>query len=474
MKLRPAIVAILIGGLPALAVAQDPAPVADEAPGSLEVQSDGPAQPATPAAPGTLTLGADLSGTIVIRDVAGGKVTQMDKEAGTPVGLALPAGTYEVLVRGDQPLRGTAVVTAGREVRVDAAGLVTADDADLRDDDLRFLPFNVQVVPGLAVCGLCEDVIQGFSLDLIAGRAAALDGFEIATALAWETRWAKGAQLSGGVGIVEGPMSGAQLSAGVTVAGQLTGAQAAGGVAVATGEVVGMQWAGGVAVATGPFTGIQASGGVSVATDDFTGFQTAGGVNVVAGDMTGFQLAPLNITTGRVEGVQFGVVNYAEDADAPIGILSIVKNGQHHLDIWGSDAVPVAMAARIGGRYVYNLFALGVNPVGDETKWMFGLGIGGHIPLMGETVFLDIDALGWHVNEGHDEWTTDLNVLSQLRVTAGYRFAERFAIFGGVTANVLTSRVSDGSDWRLGSVLSETHDDIRIEAWPGFLLGLRI
>jgi hypothetical protein len=34
--------------------------------------------------------------------------------------------------------------------------------------------------------------------------------------------------------------------------------------------------------------------------------------------------------------------------------------------------------------------------------------------------------------------------------------------------------VSDGSDWRLGSVLSETHDDIRIEAWPGFLLGLRI
>lgn len=350
-------------------------------------------------------------------------------------------------------------------------------------------PFNFQVVPGLALSGSDGSrVEQHFALDLIGGKVARLDGLELATLFAWESESASGVQLSGLFGVVEGPVSGAQLSAGVSIAtGPATGAQLATAVSVAedvTGiqgaggvnvsrALTGVQGAGGLNIASGDVLGMQAAGGVNIALTRVTGVQLAGGVNVTDGDVVGLQGAPLNVTTGRVRGVQLGVINYAEDVDAPIGILSIVKNGQLHMDVWGSDAVPAAMALRIGGKYVYNLFALGTNPIGDQTKWMLGWGIGGHIPVAGETWFVDIDLLTWHINEG-DQFTTELNLLSQVRVTAGWRASERFALFGGVTANVLTSRVSDGSDWRLVDFSSSTHNGTDVRGWPGFLLGIRI
>ena len=480
--------AAFISQLPNLAV-----PALGEEPSAASV-------PQSEVSPATVLLSPDLAGHVVVRDASGGIVAELEKVAGTPLGLTVAPGTYEVSIASPEGARrGTLTLEGGASKTVEADALVAAppepraaepSPPTVVEPGYRSVPFNVQIVPGFGVSGFDgSDVEQGFSLDLIAGRVAALDGLELSTVLAWETERARGVQLSGAVGLVEGPLSGLQLAGGASVVtgdvsgvqgataldlagGHISGIQAASGVNIA-GSLTGAQLAAGVNVSRGPSTGFQGAG-VNVAVGELVGMQAAGGVNVVAGDMTGLQVAPLNVTTGRVRGVQLGVVNYAEDVDAPIGILSIVKNGQHHVDVWGSDAVPVAVAAHIGGKYVYNLFAAGTNPVGDRTKWLLGLGIGGHIPLTEDDAwFMDLDLLTWHINEG-SHWTNDLHLLNQARVMGGYRFAPRFAVFGGVSANVLTSRVSDGADWRLGAIDSWEHNGTRMVAWPGFLLGVRI
>lgn len=160
--------------------------------------------------------------------------------------------------------------------------------------------------------------------------------------------------------------------------------------------------------------------------------------------------------------------------DAPIGLLSIVKEGQLHGDLWTSDTAAVAGALRLGSRHVYNLFAIALNPYGtdDRNRWMLGWGIGGHIPVAEEWA-IDIDLMGWHVNTG--EWTNDFNVLGQLRVAASYRFFPRLAIFAGVSLNAWLAQDDDASEWRLGSLHDEHFEkrDLYFASWPGVFAGLR-
>lgn len=408
-----------------------------------------------------LELPAAMDGRLFVRDGAGRLAAEVDKAPGAPVSLGLVPGSYTVtLDRQGRVTRGSVAVAAGGRTRLDEGTLaqVTVEQTVSRgaEPEWRVYPVNFTLVPPLAVSGLdSTDVEQQFAVNLIAGYTGRLRGVEIGVGANWDIDSVVGAQLAGVFNVSGGPTTGGQASTAVNVsAGPLVGFQGTAGLNLAMDTAVGAQI--GSINASGSLVGAQ-----------------VGFVDVVNGDLTGLQAGVVNVTTGRVRGVQLGLVNYAQHVDAPIGLLSIVADGQIHADVWGSDATPAAVALRVGSQYVYNLFAVATNPIGDDAKWMLGLGIGGHIPLAGEQWFLDIDALGWHITRGN-RFNTELDLLAQLRVTAGYRFAPRLAVFAGAQANALASRVADGADWRLGGAWTDTVSGAQVAIWPGFLAGIRL
>ena len=113
-------------------------------------------------------------------------------------------------------------------------------------------------------------------------------------------------------------------------------------------------------------------------------------------------------------------------------------------------------------------------PKDGRTRWMVGLGLGGHIPL-GNRFYLETDAVAWQINDD-EGWTDALNILSKVRLLGGSKVARHFSVFAGATLNVLTTRVDDGADFGLfrGRRVSDDDAETAVCIWPGFVAGLRI
>ncbi len=267
---------------------------------------------------------------------------------------------------------------------------------------------------------------------------------------------------------------GAQLSLANVTVGNVTGAQFS-LANVTYGDFIGAQLAL-ASVVAGDATGLQYSL-ASVTTGSFTGLQ-AGYVNITTGrePSAGAQMGFLNVNVGRLRGAQLGFINYAEDVDAPIGFLSIVPNGQVHGQFWTSDTALVNAAFKHGSKYVYNLFALGLQPLFDTRSVSFGWGIGGHIPLT-ESWFLDIDTLLWSQMDMGD--TKSWTYIDKLRFVFGWKWDERRSIIFGPTLSLIheqsdnaipIDQVSYLPHWKI----YEKSDKDVVRLGPGFILGVEI
>ncbi len=98
--------------------------------------------------------------------------------------------------------------------------------------------------------------------------------------------------------------------------------------------------------------GYQTSGGISVAGDSFYGLQYSGIANI-AGDVTGAQVSTFFNKAKTVRGLQFGLVNFSDDASATFGLINIVKNGVHDFGIGYDSNENLYFQIQEGGR---NLF----------------------------------------------------------------------------------------------------------------------
>ena len=90
-------------------------------------------------------------------------------------------------------------------------------------------------------------------------------------------------------------------------------------------SVTGLDWGLVNHTTTGPFLGVQ-FGGVGLADSDFTGWQDCW-VNVTKGKMEGMQWGLVNYA-GHASGFQLGLVNYAVTMHGlQIGLVNIIKQG---------------------------------------------------------------------------------------------------------------------------------------------------
>ena len=306
----------------------------------------------------------------------------------------------------------------------------------------RRVPVSLWLIPQLGTGGLSGEPMEtNLALSLGVSGYGRLRGADVGVVGSWITDSMSGAQVTTALNYVGLDARGVQLTAGVNIV-------------------------------RGELSGVQVSSGYNHATA-LRGAQI--GLVNFGSDVTGSQIGLINIG-GRVRGTQIGLLNLAEDADAPVGLLSLSKEGQHHVELWGSDTAPLNVGAKLGGRYVYTLLTAGYQPQGGEEtdRWMLGIGLGGHLPLS-QRFYIDTDVVAWHVNND-ESWTEELNMLAKLRVVGGYRIHDHFAVFAGATLNALVTRVDDGADFGLfsGRRVSADSDETTVRVWPGFVAGLRI
>jgi hypothetical protein len=298
--------------------------------------------------------------------------------------------------------------------------------------------------------------------------------------LAGVNKSVEGAEFGGLVNVLTDSMHGIQMSGLVNSVGRsFEGFQAAGLVNHSRGTSAGFQAAGLFNMA-GQGHLVQAAGLINVANGNVDG-QAAGLVNV-AKDVYGAQVSGLVNVAQHVRGAQIGLFNFADSVGGvPIGLISIVrKRGYHSLEFAVEDAIDYNLNVRLGVRAFYNILHVGVDQRGDN--WSLGYGIGTSINLPGRN-YLQFELMSRQVNEG-EPWTSELNLLSQLKMTYDFALGRnlRFAI--GPSFNVATSRRYDEGTGTFGTqipryvMFEHTHDNgfhlpLNVKYWVGLHAGLR-
>lgn len=345
-----------------------------------------------------LRLDGAIFGRTSVRDAAGRLVVEIEKTVGAPVELGLSPGDYTLLVRQSERFAERRV-----NLREGATTDVAAGDLDwIRGElarargatprtDLGDAWFRMTVVPDGDPGAVRDHAVVGW----VAGDTAELMGVSAALGSFHVDGLARGAMASVGGNFVGGDLWGVQAAVGINqVSGDATGAQASVGVNLVGGHLHGLQAAPGMNYA-GAVEGLQWSQGVNV-TAALEGMQI--GVANLGGEVDGAQIGVVNVAR-HVRGTQFGIVNVAERSEAPIGLVSLVRDGRHAVGVFAGSDLPYNAEVKLGGTRLYNVVAAGSDGFcGDPeradcalaTRMYLQYGLGGKLGT-GERAWFDLD-----------------------------------------------------------------------------------
>jgi hypothetical protein len=295
---------------------------------------------------GRLVLGNDVGGRVFVRDLGERRlVAEVTKLKGFALPLALPPGGYDVVVvEGTQAARATARVTAQGAV-VSAA---TLDPVDLESAVPRGLfpltrfPINFAFVSPLEINSYAPRVENNLSLSLLFGRAARINGATLAVGGNFVDEQLTGTAMAVGFNGVSGPVHGAML----------------GGSNIALSDVTGVM--GGAFFNLGQARTVGAAWAVANVHHDITGVQF--GLVNVADTVTGAQVGLINIARTST-GTQLGLINLARTSTAPIGVISLVRDGQLGAGLFASDFALLGIEARAGSPHVFTQVRAGATPL---------------------------------------------------------------------------------------------------------------
>jgi hypothetical protein len=480
-----------------------------------------------------LVLGEMLDGRLYVRDEPGRLVVELKKYAGRATELGLQPGRYtvmrEALGAGSQAElvlaqggRTVLAESAFRPVAVEmtamrgggtprltgpapvAVGGRVEPASPMAASPHTYRPVNLGLFPTVQTNDLFGGPVDNtLSLALGAGSMARLNGVALALGANWATDRVSGVQVAIGGNVGRADVTGGQFAVGGNWAvGRMGGVQAAVGLNVARqGGLLG-QLAVGANLASASMDGTQVSVGGNWAAGDFGGYQGAVGLNLVQGRMSGVQtsvglnwagtahgaqLSLINVggdvvgtqvglinVAGKMSGLQLGLLNVTKEMESglPVGLLSLVGNGQFHVEAYGSDVNFANVALKVGSRHLYTTLVVGMGAFGGSrgpSHWSMGLGLGAHVPVS-QRFFLDVDAVTSGVSTWDASFTSD-RLLHQLRVMGGLQLAKRFALIGGPSFNLLHS-VNDEDTTGL-SRLSRPGPR-KFIMWPGVQVGVRL
>lgn len=277
-----------------------------------------------------------------------------------------------------------------------------------------------------------------FSLNILGGYAAGVNGVELGGLLNIDEDFACGIQMAGLANLALGPVRGVQAAGFLNLGRRLDGAQL---------------------------------GLVNIVTDVVHGAQLGLG-NAAGGAVSGTQIGLVNLAGGHVRGAQLGLVNVANSSTFSLGLINIFRDGRLEIDAWGQESGLLMAGIKHGSGHFHSIYGVGVLPFGAHARFAAALGLGARLPLTNR-LFLEIDVLD-HALLGAGAWAATWN-LAQARVLLGARLARKLAVFGGPSFNVVTSwdgEVPELSPY--GVSFTRAGGNTVVQGWPGVTLGLQV
>ena len=308
-----------------------------------------------------LSLSKDAKGKFIIRNAEGKLISEINKAAGQPIFMALPAGQYSAVIideystkqgyfnlskdqiyvldqnslssikRKNNRVRGSSSDDDDEFLSLDGLEESKIENAEeRRGSRRRYNQEDGESAENSSASNLVVEVTKESEEekdDTAAIDFDEMDSFHFALVPGFTFLKVDGSHntVFSAVGIFgssEKNVFGFQISNFMNVAsGSVYGAQAAGFMNISSREVKGIQAAGFMNIGKN-IQGAQASGFMNVATD-VDGAQATGFVNVAK----------------KVNGVQAGIINIADENNGlALGLINIIKNGVHDLSItWNSN-----------------------------------------------------------------------------------------------------------------------------------------
>ena len=322
-----------------------------------------------------LSLSKDAKGKFIIRNAEGKLISEINKVAGQPIFMALPAGQYSAVIIDEYSTKsGTFLLEKDNIYVLDqnslstikrknnrVRGTIYEDDDILPIDDLtepsgnrsrrRYESEKLEEIdedtetevrsypirPGkttvtkdnssdeIRLSDFTPDNMSYMHVSVFPGVSITGEGkdftlFSYGIFGAYDKN-VRAAQLSSLMNFSTGSTFGLQASGLFNTTKTMHGLQAAGLFNI-----------------SGNVNGMQAAGLFNVSTKKVSGVQAAGLFNS-ASEINGLQTSGLFNRANKVRGVQLGVINIAEESDGiALGVFNFIQDGMHHIGLnWDSD-----------------------------------------------------------------------------------------------------------------------------------------
>jgi len=344
-------------------------------------------------------------------------------------------------------------------------------------------PFQMSFVPGLSSRGLMtSQSINKFSLNVLGGYTAGVEGLEIAGIFNINQKNVKSVQVAGIFNVVGGSAEGLQVG-GVynSVFKNMYGLQIGGLHNHVAKNASGLQIAG-LVNRTDSIAHSQIGGLVNHARSA-RGFQIAGLVNNVKVESNGLQLAGLanhasvsarvqiaGITNRAktVSGFQLGLINFAGSSDYPIGLLNFIKDGEKSIGISIDESSISHFTFRSGGRKLYGL--LGLTYKTEVADIPLGIEAGFGIHLIPEKQFsLDFE----FANVVVSDFLEESNTIASFRLMPGFKLGKHFKLVGSPTLNFAVLDPGQGDYIKGWAFAERVNKNGEYKAYAGLYGGLQ-
>lgn len=325
-------------------------------------------------------------------------------------------------------------------------------------------PAQLSLIPGIGTnYRLSGAIVNHFSINLISGYSAGVNGFEAGGILNINQFDVRGMQIGGAANLT---------------GGKVRGFQGAGLYNRTGGSVRGVQLCG--ALNTGPDTvqGVQLAGLMNRNPVFVRGVQLAGLANLCQGEVQGAQIAGL-YNYSRRAGFQFGLINVCDTASGtPFGLINIINGGYYALSLSTDAGQHQQLHFVMGTNKMYSMLGLILFNLYPAQKAGLSYGIGRiwypgrRIQLHTEMSTSVIPASG-----NLDENTLSLLSLSpQLSVKI---VKHHFRLMAGPSYHLLLSGKDNAYSAHFSDHLPENTSfnsvprETRFLGWPSFRVSLR-
>ncbi|WP_276088418.1 hypothetical protein [Pedobacter sp. JY14-1] len=337
-------------------------------------------------------------------------------------------------------------------------------------------PFQASLTPGLSSHGMMSSqVINKFSLNVIGGYTAGVNGFEMGGMFNISKGDVNKAQIAGGFNAIGGSVNGVQIGGLLNdVRSGMNGVQVAGAVNRVQRSMTGVQIGGVLNLVADSVRGTQIAGAVNIGTKKTDGLQVAGAVNIAAKGFRGTQIGLLNYARD-MDGLQIGLFNVSSRNDGvSIGLINLVQHGYHKISLSSNELINTNAAFKMGNANLYNILFAGKNFSDTARMETAGLGFG-HDFIFSNRFSIATEATSQYIYLGNWDYA---NFLNRFQANVQVQLVKGLTVFAGLVYSVYTSEAPVGSS--AGGYKQQVYPDRRhdftgdVKGWWGFNFGITL